>query len=206
MSALKFGRLTVIGEVRVGKRSIPGYLCRCECGNEKAVIRGHLNSGSVRSCGCLRRESAAELCRKTRRHGMHATPTYSSWCSMLQRCGAASHKDYHRYGGAGILVCDEWRTSFAAFHRDLGTRPTGTTLDRIDNSRGYEPGNCRWATPTQQIRNRRRAIRVAVDGKEMALVDAALMFGVGYSSLLYSINHSTKLSLRLGVKRIGVLT
>lgn len=82
------------------------------------------------------------------------SPTYSSWHAMMKRCTHVNSAIYARYGALGITVCDRWRT-FAAFLEDMGVRPAGTSLDRIDNERGYEPGNCRWATPLEQAANRR---------------------------------------------------
>lgn len=94
------------------------------------------------------------------RHGhtsnRRATPTYCSWSSMVQRCTNPNCKSWPEYGGRGITVCDRWRNSFDAFLADMGQKPRGTSIDRIDNDRGYEPGNCRWATRAVQNKNQRR--------------------------------------------------
>lgn len=83
------------------------------------------------------------------------SPTYHSWNAMIGRCTRPSHAAYHKYGAQGVTVCERWKKSFISFLRDLGERPAGKTLDRIKNSRGYEPGNCRWATRSEQEFNKR---------------------------------------------------
>lgn len=104
--------------------------------------------------------------RKTR-HGHCAngrpSPTYASWESMWARCTSETHPVFHRYGGRGIVPCERWR-SFEAFLADMGERPAGTTLDRIDNNKGYSPGNCRWATAAEQAANKRNNIRITIAG------------------------------------------
>lgn len=92
-----------------------------------------------------------------RTHGLSRTPTHNTWVNMIQRCTNPNHTFFAEYGGRGISVCARWRDSFAAFLADMGERPEGTTLDRIDNNGHYEPQNCRWATPTTQVRNSRRS-------------------------------------------------
>lgn len=88
-------------------------------------------------------------------HGMYGTPTYRSWRAMLARCSDSKHRQFKDYGGRGIQVCEAWRGSFETFFADMGERPDGRTLDRINNDDNYEPGNCRWATRTEQNRNKR---------------------------------------------------
>lgn len=149
MIGKRIGRLTVLA--RTG-RSI---LVRCDCGAEKIIEWSNLRR--TKSCGCLARESIAERNRASARHGHAArrSPEYSSWTAMLARCTNPRAPNFAKYGGRGITMCDQWR-SFDAFLADMGVRPAGTSLDRIDGTRGYEPGNCRWATAKEQRANRCR--------------------------------------------------
>lgn len=148
-----FGMLSVTPAVlrRNGKLFA---VCVCKCGTEKAIRKDHLLSGSVVSCGCYNSQRQREI------HTIHgnctnssSSGTYMSWQSMLNRCTNRNSRMYSKYGAVGISVCDEWR-NFERFLMDMQERPKGTSLDRIDGSKGYSPDNCRWATPTEQIRNR----------------------------------------------------
>jgi len=111
-----------------------------------------------------------------RTHGMTGTRTYKTWCEMKYRCNIPSCHKYYLYGGRGIKVCENW-DSFEGFYKDMGERPDGTSLDRIDNNKGYSPDNCRWATPKQQGSNR-RCVRM-YKGKNMTDWDIELGFRPG---------------------------
>lgn len=152
-----FGRLAVLGDV---PRSNCSAFCRCECGNEPEVNAVMLKHGKVRSCGCLRREAHSSL------GGFSKHPLYPTWNGMIDRCTQPGHASYASYGGRGITVCERWLDPwmFAAdIEREIGPRPTGISekgwsfysLDRIDNDRGYEPGNLRWADCKTQRENQR---------------------------------------------------
>jgi hypothetical protein len=133
-----------------------------------------MRSGNTISCGCAKKQLAAEMGAATRKHG-HAiarSPEYSSWAGMINRCHNEKNSQFYRYGGRGIAVCDEWRRSFTAFLEHIGPRPSsGHSVDRKDNSRGYEPGNVRWATAIEQNNNMRSNRRVVVDGIEATVAE-----------------------------------
>lgn len=135
-----------------------------------------------------------------RKHGacaglLHAkrTPEYTAWRMMKARCYNTNNDDYPNYGGRGIVVCDRWRNDYLAFLADMGNRPSSShSLDRKDSTGHYEPANCRWATPTEQTRGRRKAIFVTVNGERLPLVEWAQRCGVGYSTLLRRLRRDVR--------------
>lgn len=144
----------------VGTRPHKG-LFRCYCGNEFVAFEDNVRRGHTRSCGCLQSKLTKARNAANARHGHFAgnkpSPTYKSWQAMIARCTNPNHPAYHNYyHGTGITVCERWLNSFEAFLADMGERPEGRTLDRWPNNAGnYEPGNCRWATASEQSLNRR---------------------------------------------------
>ena len=150
----KYGRLTPLEIVERGDRR--HWLCRCDCGAEVTVMQVSLRTGNTSSCGCLRREATAEQNKKLKKtHGQTNSREYRSWKAMKNRCMRPADQAFRRYGGRGITVCERWMT-FEHFVADMGARPEGTTLDRINPDGNYEPGNCRWATWSVQNTNKRK--------------------------------------------------
>lgn len=171
----RFGILTAKSEVGRSKDNHRMWLCACDCGGEKVMQSNSLQLSRMPSCGCLTAKLNGDA-HKT--HGMRNSPEYSSWRAMLARCHCETDKDYPRYGAKGIAVCPEWRESFEAFYAHIGPRPDGTTVDRIKNHLGYEPGNVRWANAQTQCRNRNKSAWVMVDGEVIHLKDYADQIGI----------------------------
>lgn len=158
LTGARFGRLVVMGRGENTAAKKATWLCRCDCGATVRAISNNLRGGSTTSCGCLQRELLAA---RNQSHGHTAggiSPTYHSWSSMVQRCTNPKRDNYARYGGQGTTVAPEWIESFEAFLAHVGERPAGTTLDRIDPFGNYEPGNVRWATPSEQEANKRSKV------------------------------------------------
>jgi hypothetical protein len=163
----RFGLLTVIKEAEprtYASRTVRQYRCRCDCGQETVVQLSSLRSGLTKSCGCLRRERTAETGSANRTHGHKRdgveSPTYVSWRQMMNRCTNPRVAAWKYYGARGITVCSRWKT-FANFLADMGERPAGLTLDRINTHAGYTPENCRWTDIHTQLANRRPYSRQA---------------------------------------------
>lgn len=159
----RFGQLTIIKEVnkfiQPSGQTQRGFLCKCDCGNEKIIRLSHLNHNRVRSCGCLLGE----------RHGDNGTHLHNTYRGMKNRCYNESYIDWENYGGRGIRVCDEWRNSYLAF-RDFALKngyKDGLCIDRIDNDKGYYPANCRFVNDIISVNNRRNTFYVEYRGRKI---------------------------------------
>lgn len=178
-----FGRLTVVArgpnKAWPGSRATPTWDCLCSCGALVNVLSSHLSTGKTTSCGCL--NHSLRLQRSTK-HGLYNSPENISWKGMVQRCTNPKAPAYPMYGGRGITVCERW-LSFVNFYTDMGPRPERTSLDRIDNESGYSPENCRWATGSEQARNKRASAKIEMDGKLLSIIEASELLNIAYGVL-----------------------
>ena len=189
LAGRRIGRLVVLGPVErryyENGRSIVIWLCRCDCGSEVSVQATHLMKGTTASCGCLKRDTKPNL-----KHGHSSVrygraTEYTAWLHMKDRCANTKRKDYHRYGGRGVTVCDRWLNSYENFLADMGRRPPDKhSLDRYpDNDGNYEPSNCRWGTSEQQGNNRCDNIRIEAFGRSQTLAQWAREHGLSMQTL-----------------------
>lgn len=176
--------LIALGQPNISKagRERRRWLCRCSCGTEKLVLEQSLQlalratAGGSRSCGCLAIERSTKHA-----HNSAGGPTseYSAWLAAKKRCLNPRNPSYKGYGQRGIGMCPTWAASFAAFLRDMGLKPDPTySLDRIDPDGDYAPGNCRWAPPAVQARNKRNVRWYAFQGELLVLAEIAARLGI----------------------------
>lgn len=170
----KFHKLEVL------ERSGVKALCRCKCGKVKWMFAQSLRIGKARTCG-------GKGCRTSRKHGGHGSHLYEVWHGIRARCLNPKSKDYPRYGGRGIDIDPRWN-DFAVFAADVGEPAAeGLTIDRIDNARGYWPGNVRWATDREQSNNRSTNVYLEFGGKRLTLAQWSEETGVGITTLHYRL-------------------
>lgn len=176
LAGRRFGRLTVLSQASKPAHVKFGgtfWRCRCDCGRELVTRGGTLTGGQSQSCGCAREEALTRLGVGKTVPGVSvpvkSLPEYKVWQAMLHRCRTPTAKAYKNYGARGIAVCDRWLT-FSNFLADMGSRPSPEhSLDRIDNDGNYVPGNCRWATVVEQVRNTRRKRMITHNGETFPL-------------------------------------
>jgi hypothetical protein len=164
MSGQRFGRLIVMGRAANKKHRIY-WRVRCECGKEKTVRGECLKNGKTKSCGCYRRETTRKL---HATHGLSKSRTYFCWQDMRSRCCNKNDTGFKNYGARGISVCERWE-KFENFLQDMGPRPDGLMLERINNNAGYSPNNCKWASRSEQNNNTRRVHLITHGGVTLSM-------------------------------------
>ena len=178
----RYGRLVVLGRapapasVTLKATCWPAYWeCACDCG-KVIVIRGACLANGQRSCGCERRELTAQ---RNTKHGRYGTPEHNSWSGIRDRCCNPKNKDFHKYGGRGIKMCQRWRESFESFYQDMGDRPSPShSIERKNVNGDYELSNCMWAMPKAQGRNKRNSMMLTARDRTMQVNDWAEAIGI----------------------------
>lgn len=179
ISGENFGRLTAHDVVGRNRHNQLLWHCTCECGTQKEVLGFLLRRGEVQSCGCLHRETVGLI---NRTHGMTKTRIYGLWHGMIQRCYDKNVPAYNRYGARGINVCERWQ-SFENFYADMGDKPKGMSLERVDNDGDYTPENVIWATAKAQARNRRSTVFLEFNGQRKSMAEWAEELGMKIATL-----------------------
>lgn len=183
LSGRRFGRLRVIRYAGLDGGKNAAWDCVCDCG-EAVTVRGYrLRSGETASCGCLRIDVESRVAVARGDGTVGKTPEgralYATWTALRSRCLSPTDSNFAIYGGRGITVCERWQESFSNFVEDMGPRPfKSAQLDRIDNDGPYSPENCRWATPSENSRNRRSARFIDTPKGRMLICEAAITFGL----------------------------
>lgn len=178
LSGRRFGRLVARRYQPPGK-----WLCDCDCGRTATPTIANLQLGRATSCGCRQKELAAA---KKLTHGQHKSRTYVSWAAMLKRCRKETDPRFPAYGAKGIDYDPRWE-NFEAFWADMGDRPEGTSIDRIDGSKGYWPGNCRWATIKEQQRNTKSNAMITHDGLTLCVAEWAERLGINRNTIYHRL-------------------
>lgn len=191
LTGRRFGRLEVLALSHINEHRRKMWRCRCDCGAERVVASHHLTEGTSTSCGCYAREAASKRQKiNGTTHGRSRTPIYKTWVNMKQRCANPRHPLYQFYGARGVTVCARWLDSFEAFAADMGERPDNSlSLDRIDVTGSYEPGNCRWATIHQQANNTRLNRYLEFGGKRLTITQWSRETGLAHKTIAGRVKH-----------------
>lgn len=188
LTGRRFGKLTVkMKSDRTDSRHRTYWLCECDCGTERIILGSSLRSGNTKSCGCSRRKKKMKSSNSPRQTHIKL---YNIWHSMKQRCNDPNTKFYKDYGGRGIKVCSEWENSFESFAKwsDENGYSNGLEIDRIDNSKGYSPDNCKWSTDKEQANNRRNSVYYTIDGETKTLAQWCETKGLPYYTIWQRLN------------------
>jgi hypothetical protein len=187
LTGQRFGRLTVVSWAYKDDQRQSHWNCKCDCGGTSTPCGTALKNGTAASCGCFQRKVCGD---NSRTHGMSKSATYRTWTSMKNRCLNPNNPKYPSYGGRGIRVCERWMI-YENFLSDMGFRPTGKTIERKDNDGDYCKENCVWATSKVQSRNKRRTIRVTIDGVSKSVRDWCEQYAISFNTV-ESIHYRTK--------------
>lgn len=174
----RYGRLMVMSPAEI-KRGRTAWNCSCDCGNALVVTTNELRCGDTKSCGCLHIQRATEA---NVTHGRRYSKEHSIWTNMKTRCLNPTNKFYKNYGALGVTVCERW-LDFGPFFLDMGECAPGMSLDRIDPNGNYSPDNCRWATVSEQVCNKRNSIWLDFDGLSLPLKLWAERLQICYGTL-----------------------
>lgn len=181
LTGKRFNRLLVLHQSDRLRPKVPRWTCLCDCGNTIATDGKALRHGLSQSCGCLKNE---QIKQRSTTHGMTNSSEYKTWCGMKRRCYNKNEKSYPRYGGRGIAMSEEWKSSFEAFLKDIGPKPSPQhSIERIDPNGNYEPSNCKWLPLSEQNYNRRDTIRLTSNGVTKTLVEWTKETGLPYSTI-----------------------
>jgi hypothetical protein len=186
-----FNRLTITGEPERRGQGKYYYPCKCSCGTKNHFVRADgLKNGSVKSCGCLQKEAAAQTCVSRSKHSLKHSDIYNIWVSIKARCNNKNATNYERYGAKGVYICEEWAHDVLAFAKYMGVRPSSKhSIDRIDNNLGYEPGNVRWASPSEQGYNRSSTNYYVIEEEKLNLLEISSKYKIPIKALKFRIYH-----------------
>lgn len=196
LSGSKFGRLTALEWTGRRERNALVWKFQCDCGNVVERVGVEVVRGRCHSCGCLAAEVSANSLEKYARparviasttHGQSRTLTFYTWGGIKDRCLNPKNKNFAAYGDRGIKICQRWTDSFENFLADMGPKPKGKTIDRIDVNGNYEPNNCRWATPKTQGRNRRNNVTLTHGGRTATIAEWSEITGIGSKTIAYRL-------------------
>lgn len=185
----RYEKLVAIKPIGINKQGAVIWLCKCDCGKETSI--SIVNWGKTKSCGCLRRK---------KKHDLSSTPEYFAWKCMLGRCNNPKTKLFKTYGARGITVCDEWQGEKGLFNfiKDMGPRPDNHSIDRIDNDGPYNKSNCRWATRTQQNRNKSDTTAITCNGETHCVSRWAEITGIPRNNIYKRLERGWTVERALG--------
>lgn len=179
LTGMKYNRLLAVERLGMSKNGKRLYKFLCDCGTEKIIQGSYVKRGDPKSCGCLVIETIKKMATQHGHSRIGARSSeYSIWAGIIQRCENKNSPSYKNYGGRGIKICQRWRHDFSAFFSDMGQRPQGMTIERINNDKDYSPENCRWATRADQARNNSRNVYITHNGETKTRKDWADYYGI----------------------------